>query len=155
MLACAESTLRSVSQLWISANQRMGPTVVSQRYSIFFKVWLRAVLARVESLFSRISPRKRIFKKKHFYLFISGPDKFRLMRKKLPTIWWHCHINHKKGNLILLWSIVLYVQKINANSVWFYGFKLILNCSKYTSPALADKLFSDGCKDPYLHSKVY
>ena len=37
--------------------------LVSHRYSYIFKVWLRAVLACVESLISRKSPRKRIVKR--------------------------------------------------------------------------------------------
>ena len=52
VLACAESTPHSVSQLWISANFSKNHLwgLVSQRYWLKKKVWLRTVLACAESL---------------------------------------------------------------------------------------------------------
>ena len=64
-------TPRSVSQFWIFDN-------------LFF--WLRAVIANFGfSLKIRISPRKRIFKRKHFNLFIRGQDGFDSWNKKMQT----------------------------------------------------------------------
>ena len=54
----------------------------------YFNFRLRAVLAWVEcaeSLISRISSRKRIFKQHHFSLFIRGPDGFDSWNKKWQT----------------------------------------------------------------------
>ena len=57
-----------------------GPQIHYRWRPNFFSL-LRAVLACAESHMSRISPRKRMFKKKHFKLFIRSPDGFGFMKK--------------------------------------------------------------------------
>ena len=66
----------------------------------------KKIAASAESLFSWIFPRKRIFKKNHFNLFIRGPDGFDSWKEHAKKISWHIHFKfvlylrpNRKGDL--------------------------------------------------------